>query len=62
MVTHEVSVQLGHLMLDVAVPVRTSRTTPAPGAAALSPSEAAGAACRSPENQPWSHSGLWLFK
>ena len=31
MMTEEVSVQLGQLMLAVAVPVGTSKVTPAPG-------------------------------
>lgn len=61
MIAEEVSVQLGHLMLAVAVPVGTSKMTPAPGAAALRPGEAAGAAREPPGNQPRSCSGLCLF-
>lgn len=50
MIAEEVSVQLGHLTLAVAAPVRISKMIPAsgvdssPGAAALRPSEAAWAA------------------
>lgn len=62
MIAEAVSVQLGHLTLAVAVPVGTSKTTPAPGAAAWRPGEAAGAAREPPGNQPWSHAGLWLYK
>lgn len=61
MVAEEVSVQLGHLLLAVAVPVRTSKMSPAPGSSALRASEASEAAWEPPGNQLWSRSGLWLY-